>query len=206
METQLLGIERVIIDRARNLAAEAAMEHAFDSVLFIDDDMTFEPDALRRLLARDQDIIAGLFFGRVEPSQHLCFDLVHTKEGDKYEKINIARLLEAEKNKALLSVDATGTGFTLIKTAVFRKLQELEPETPLFATVNKGKEFMSEDVYFCHRAKAAGFQVTVDTAVKVGHIGQKVYTFDDFQKNAPTFQAQLAKQQAAAARKRAKGG
>lgn len=206
IDTQLLGIERVIIDRARNLSADAALKHGYDYVLFIDDDMTFEPDALQRLLRRDKDIIAGLFFGRVEPSQHLCFDLVSTPDGDKYEKIDIDRLLAAEKAGALLPVDAVGTGFTLIKTSVFQKLQELEPETPLFATVNKGKEFMSEDVYLCHRARKAGFSIFVDTTVKVGHIGQKTYGWEDFEKNAETFKAQIAKQKKAQARKAAKGG
>lgn len=204
LDAPMFGIERVIIDRARNLGAEAAMQNDCDYLLFIDDDMTFDPDALQNLLRRDKDIVAGMFFGRVEPSMHLCFDLVQTSEGPKYEKIDIDLLLDAEKKGACIPVDATGTGFTLIKVDVFRKLKELEPDTPIFATVNKGKAFMSEDVYFCQRAKEAGFQVWVDTAVKIGHIGDKIWGWDDFSKNAEGFKAQIAKQRAHDARKKAK--
>lgn len=201
LDTQLMGIERVIIDRARNVAADAAINGGFDSLLFIDDDMTFEPHALHSLLARDKDVVAGLFFGRVEPSMHLQFQIVKTPEGDKYEKIDIDRLLQAEKAGQCIEVDGTGTGFTLIKTQVLKTLKEQRPDTPLFATIDRGgKGFMSEDIYFCKSAQEVGFHIWVDTAVKVGHIGEKEYGFDTFKANAPHYKDLIARQQRIAAK------
>lgn len=201
VESSVIRTRRVIIDRARNAFAKAAVDRNADYLLFIDDDMIFEPDALTRLLARDKDIIAGLFFQRTQPVTPLVFRFQKPEPGadfGTFHKFTPSEIFTAEKTGALLECDATGTGFTLIKTDVFTALKADDPQAPWFQTVDRGEAgFMSEDVYFCTRAKECGFRVFVDTSLKVGHIGDYVYGFDDFARN----KEQLLRAEARSARR-----
>jgi hypothetical protein len=68
-----------------------------------------------------------------------------------------------------VEVDATGTGCLLIETRVFLDLQK-----PYFQfTPNPDKEIggvIGEDIWFCHKAREAGYKIFVDTSVPVGHL------------------------------------
>lgn len=195
--------ERVIIDRARNGIANEALKADADYLLFIDDDMTFEPDALNRLIERDKDIVAGMFFGRVEPSMHLTFEYRRDSitGQNQYEKYDIDKLLEHEEKGECFECYATGTGFTLINTRVLKAMAEEDPEKPFFETRERGENKCSEDVFFCDRAQKLGFKVWCDTQVKVGHIGTKVWGFDEFKPNAEKYKRMIESNRRLQARK-----
>src|SRR3990167_1672616 len=57
----------------RNYAAVQALNHKSDYLLFIDDDMTFEPDLLERLVEDDKDIVGVAYHPRNETSKKLGF-------------------------------------------------------------------------------------------------------------------------------------
>ena len=72
--------------------------------------------------------------------------------------------------------EIAGCGFGCVMTSV-DLLKEMvathgAPFSPLMG--------MSEDLSFCWRVKQAGIKMYCDPAVKVGHIGQYVYTEGDW--------------------------
>ena len=71
-------------------------------------------------------------------------------------------------NGALVDVAYTGMGFMLVKKGVFESL-----DYPWFKPIEKRigdmVDFTMEDVSFCLRARERGWNVLVDTGVRVGH-------------------------------------
>jgi GT2 family glycosyltransferase len=152
----LMAIPRVMIDTARNMFCEKLLSMPEKThLLMIDDDMTFEPDMLVRMLDRDVDIIGALAFKRRADYQPCVYQ---KKEDDNYYPILPQNFTE---------VDVVGTGAMLIKREVIEKMK-----SPLFTTYydKKGNHF-SVDFSFCIKAKKAGFKIFVDPEIEAGHIG-----------------------------------
>ena len=75
-------IVRMEVDRARNTLAKKAMEEGFDRILWIDSDMTFNPDLMERLNARlDEgwDVVTGIYFKRTFPLEPVIYKHIDTE-------------------------------------------------------------------------------------------------------------------------------
>ena len=73
---------------------------------------------------------------------------------------------QAPKPDALQPCNGLGMGFTLFNVEMFRKIPK-----PWFKTrVDAKLGDYSQDLYFFHKAAAAGFKFACDTRVKVGHL------------------------------------
>lgn len=155
-QVSLFTPRRFSIDTMRNMAAKLAVENDYDYLLFIDDDILLEATALKQLIDRDKDIIAGLTMIRGYPYRPMMFRF--SSEGslgifEEYE--------EASDESGLVQVDAVGCSFTLIKVDVIRKMSP-----PYFVT----GAMNTEDVYFCLKALQVGAEIFVDTLVPTGHL------------------------------------
>lgn len=146
----------------RNLIIQEALFRQCTHVLFIDDDMAFAPNALMKLLEHNKDIVSGLFLKRVFPHPPVIF---YSDGNGKHTR----RLLK-DNDKGLIHVDATGFGFTLVKTSVFALL-----EKPYIRLGEINPERRSEDIGFCKRARSAGFSIYCDLDCPIGHIGQATF-------------------------------
>jgi hypothetical protein len=140
------------IDIARNLAWEHARQSQAEHLLFIDDDMTFTPETFETLWETPGDVVSALYFIRRTPPTAPC---MYFRTGDR----TYAPIIGYRQN-AVVEVDAVGLGFVLIRRRVIDGL-----DRPFSRDGGKG-----EDIFFCERAKAAGFSVTVNTAAKAGHL------------------------------------
>jgi hypothetical protein len=139
----------------------------YTHLMWIDSDMIFSVDHFKALLRRDKDIISGIYkmadttrFSVVEK-----WDEEYFKQYGSFQFLNEA---DMKKKDGLFEAVYTGFGFTLIKHGVFEALQYpwFEPLSFQFGNI---KEFCSEDVAFCQKAKLKGFNIWVDPAVRVGH-------------------------------------
>jgi glycosyltransferase involved in cell wall biosynthesis len=160
MSTRVVWQVRTMIDTARNLIVTKALEDvSTEYILMIDDDMTFDPDFLMKLIAHDVDIVAGLAFKRT-PDYHPC---VYKRKPETDEYVPILPNVFQE-------VDIVGTGGILIKRKVFEALKYPYFET-WFDKKNVDKHY-SVDFDFCMKAKKAGFKIFVDPEAAMGHIGE----------------------------------
>ena len=143
----------------RNLIIEQALEHDCTHVLFIDDDMAFEPDALTRILKHaDKDVVFGLYLLRNFPHYPVIFDEKHDDGRCKF------MFLKPEM-EGVIEVINGGTGFVLIKTDVFRAL-----EKPWIRLGEIVSDEWCDDVGFFNRVKAAGFHLYCDLSIRLGHM------------------------------------
>lgn len=144
-------------DSARCRLVKLVKADNYTHTLFIDDDMSFPADAAERLLSRDKDIVAANYTCRVFPVMPLA-------------SIDGSRIFSKGKT-GLEEVHAAPTGMMLIKNTVFDKL-----EMPWFQTTFRPEhpdDWMSDDVWFCARARDAGFKVWIDHDLsnEIAHVG-----------------------------------
>ena len=131
----LLGMRRVgdtkytiscssLIYDARNNMARRAVREGFDRVLWLDSDMSFEPDLMERLSARlDEGLeyVSGLYFTRKAPVRPVLY-----KECGYYEKDGevspVAIWYDDYPRESLFKVEATGFGGVMMTTALIEKV------------------------------------------------------------------------------------
>lgn len=155
------------IPRQRNEAVKAMLASPqFKWLLFVDDDQTFPPDALTRLLGHHRPIVGAVITGKYPPYEPWFF---FNENG----ALRRATCKDAAGSR-VIEVGAVGTGFMLIRRNVLEAIGE-----PWFEGGKLGSEGVGEDIYFCLKARQAGYRAFVDTGLKVGHLTVVSVLLDD---------------------------
>ena len=167
-----------LITRARNtLTAKFLSNPDSTHLMFIDADIGWEPWHLLVMLNRDVDIIGGLYPMKSLPIKWCVNGFEGAEEGVD----------------GLQEVTKTGTGFMLIKRAVFEKMKGHPSVKPFIndiglpAELNKDMKtyfdtgvrenrYYSEDWAFCENWRDLGGKIWVDKRVLLRHVG--TYVFD----------------------------
>jgi hypothetical protein len=179
---QFIGLAGMPYDMARNQACQQALQYGFSHVFFLDSDVVPPRDAVPRLLARDADIVSGVYCRRSPPHGIP----VMLKNGDW-----VRELPDPKSQDPMLEVDVVGAGCLLIKRGVLEKFfanpDPRRPEKPVFDwRVDAQHLFppgqaLSEDFTMCMRAKTQfGYKVLVDTSVRCRHIGYAQADYHSF--------------------------
>lgn len=140
----------------RNKLAQYAVDNHFDFIFFLDGDVTFNGDALEKMLKHDKDIVALAYNHRRLPLE----SVIRPLDG------NINKPIPKE----LFEAASCGTGSMLIRTLVFRDIPK-----PWFDFSYENGERIGEDVNFCRKARKAGYKIWVDTTIPVRHIGEYLF-------------------------------
>ncbi len=159
----VIAEEGYTIAENRNYMAVQAINNGSEYILMVDDDMTFPPDLLDKLLANQKDIIGVAYHPRSE-----------TGEIIKYlDETHIVKLEQEtdQKYKETFECMATGTGIILIKCEVFKKIPR---PWFMFEYYPTGQCKLGEDWFFSREAKKAGFKIWTDPKIKCGHIGEVI--------------------------------
>ena len=154
------------ICKMRAKAASSALETEATWLLFIDADTVFPRngtailDMIETMKRREIHILSGMYVGKQPPYSPIAY--MTTPEGTTE--------IREFPDSGLMEVDSVGAGLLMIDTEVLRKVQR-----PWF----KMDEVEGEDQYFCNKARAAGYKVWLDCALRLGHVGRYIYTVDD---------------------------
>jgi hypothetical protein len=168
----LTVIGRVFPALARERLAEFAVEETDADLLFMwDDDMILPMDLFERLYAHNVDIVAALAFTRLGPYRPVIYNLTSGYDSVMNRDYYINQTVQNYPKDRLVECDAVGFGSVLIKTKVFKGM-----EKPWFMTTSGA----GEDIHFCHTARTRGFRVFVDTAAKLGHVGEPLIVTEEF--------------------------
>lgn len=157
----------LIFDQRNNLV-KTALEVKADYLLFVDADMRFPKDTLLKLMAHDKDIIGVNATTRSEPVKPTAKN-IHINDDGSVDWMPIYSNAMSGIEKA----DGIGCGVMLIKRKVIEGMEE-----PYFYFEQlPGNKLLGEDIYFCVKAKDAGFETWVDhdLSKQIKHIGQYVY-------------------------------
>jgi hypothetical protein len=154
-------------DHARNTACEAVLNNGFQWLFFLDDDVCIPPDTIHRLVAKNADIISGLYYRRAPPIVPVARVINEKKEVLWVESWN--------PPGATIEVDMVGAGCMLIHRRVLEKMSkpwfEWELSRPDPLPLARPALRGSEDFAFCLRAKLHGFKIYLDTSIQCQHIG-----------------------------------
>jgi FkbM family methyltransferase len=152
------------IDQIRNLIADWARR--YDYLFSVDSDIILPKDTLKKMLAADKDVISGLYIQRI-PNTHTLEVYMDTPNGGC---TNIPYHLI--KDTGVVKIAACGMGCALIKGNVFRNL-----EYPHFfyKSALSHNDTVSEDVYFCSKARDAGFDIWADSSIMCDHKGSSYF-------------------------------
>ena len=159
----LMASEGYTIAENRNWIAVQAINNLSEYLLMVDDDMTFEPDLLDKMVAQNKDILGVAYHPRSETG-------TITKYLDETHAVKINES-EDPKYKASFKCYATGTGIILIKCSTFLKVPR-----PWFAFewYENGACKQGEDWYFCVKAGKHNIETWCDPTLKVGHLGDVI--------------------------------
>lgn len=151
------------IDQIRNLIANWGQH--YDYLFSVDSDIILPKDSLVKMLSADKDIISGLYIQRI-PNTHTLEIYMDYNGG----VVNIP--YEMIKDLGVVEIAACGMGCALIKGEVFRKL-----DYPHFfyKSALDHKDTISEDVFFCLKARNNGFSVWADPSIICDHKGTTLY-------------------------------
>ncbi len=146
--------------KSRNILIQQALANDCTHVFLIDDDMAIPPDTLLKLLSHDKEVITGLYLMRNYPHFPVIF-------GERYPNgFNKFVFLSPEKD-GIVKITGCGLGCVLIKTDVFRKMQE-----PYVRLGEIEADGWCDDVGFFNRVSDAGFDIFCDLDARVGHMTQ----------------------------------
>jgi hypothetical protein len=157
-----------LIASQRMELARQALEEKADYLLWLDSDMRFPKETIGHLILRDKPIVAANYATRRMPIKPVAM----MDGGGK-----IDRVYTGPESQGLEPVDYVGMGVMMVKREVFEKI-----EAPWFAIPYStiGNHYIGEDVFFCRKAKEAGYEVLLDHDLSqhVKHIGTFEYSHE----------------------------
>ena len=161
--------EGTLIANQRAELSLDAMREGCSHILFIDSDMRFPQDMISRLLAHDLDIVATNCARRRMPTGPTA--QIYKENGDR------ELVWSMPESTGLQEVGSVGMGVMMIKAGVFKALSEPWYETPWR---HDKRGYIGEDVFFCRKAREAGFKIWIDHDVskEIGHIGTFEFKHD----------------------------
>ena len=195
LDLALLGSDALITRSRSVLVARFLDMTQATHLLFVDADIAFEPEQLLRLLRFDEDFVAALY-----PLKSVDWDALPGRAiaGEPLRSAGltyVGTLLEPPQRQVrdgFATAKYAGTGFQLIRRAVFERLIAAHPELR-FTTVHtiareaprsanlyalfdcqidpETGDYLSEDYAFCRRWRAIGGDIWLDLESALTHVG-----------------------------------
>jgi hypothetical protein len=141
----------------------------YDVWLTIDSDIVFTPEQVVELLedTKKYPVVSGLY--RMQDMKHMaCVKEWNTDYFKKTGSFEFMKADELEREDKYISVAYNGMGFFACRREVLEKMKYPYFSYPLIE-FDGLKDMCSEDVAFCKNLKDIGFDVTVNTTLRVGH-------------------------------------
>jgi len=183
-----------LITRLRNTLISRFL-HEADAThfMFIDADIAFDPALVHRMLKFDQDVVAGMYARKAVRWD--APEAIRRNETPETAMLQYTGLLcegEAyQRRGAFATARHCGAGFMMVKRHVVERLVEAHPETAydsdhVYVTNRASqryyalfdcmidpatKEYLSDDLAFCHRWRALGGTIWLDLEGSLTHTG-----------------------------------
>ena len=169
-------------------------DEGFEETFWIDSDIEFEPDAVDRIRSHGLPICCGIYARKGARAT-----AAHTLPG--------TTKLGMGKGSGLIEFLYAGTGFLHVRREVYTAIREKlalpmcnaqfgRPMVPFFmpmivpweppsppAPLPKGEGrqcwYLADDYSFCERARQCGYKIMADTSIRLWHIGQYAYGWED---------------------------
>ena len=158
---------------ARNMLAQEAIDTGVDRVLFLDSDMFFQPDMMERMAAdldTGIDFVTGISFKRRFPTMPCIYKEVGL-DVENNKVIGSTKVFDDYPQDNLFQVAGCGFGAVMMNVSMLRDVwnKREKPFQPI-------PDALGEDLSFCYLARTTGYKLWCDSRIKVGHVGQFIYS------------------------------
>lgn len=167
------GASSLIYD-TRNSLLQQALDEGFDRMLWFDSDMVFDPeiaDVLHADLDKGFGVVSGLYFKRKPPFTPTIFKVCDIKNRDDGKIEPIHEFYEDYPEDTIFDIAACGFGCVMMDMEVIKEAVKKFGRYPFMPIGGFG-----EDLSFCLRLRMAGIHVYCDSRIKLGHVGDSVFT------------------------------
>lgn len=156
-----------VLAENRTALAKLALREGADWLVWFDSDMRFPKDAIERLVAHAKPIVAANYPTR----RHPFIETVSFVDDQTQQ-----RVYTTKEKTGLEAVAAVGFGAICIHRSVFEAMDPPWFFTPWDEVLQKWD--CGEDIYFCRKARSAGFEVLIDHDLSkdLAHIGSMEWT------------------------------
>ncbi len=168
-------LSELYIDRARNMCVDNFLKTDCTDLLFVDADLSFEEDAMYKIIQHDKPIIAGSYRLKQIVEQHPTM-IDWDRENNNCK----------EEETGLVWVKSAPTGFMRIQRNVFEKMKDYYNMKPdrwgvlhFFETgmkVFNDGQWWGEDTSFCKKWTDMDNDVMVEPNITFTHTGNRDYT------------------------------
>lgn len=150
------------VHELRNQIVKDALDKQADYLMFLDSDLSFQPDGIYKLLQHNKDVVGGIYNMKELP---LVSTVKLADENGNLKKVDGALIPDT-----LFECYAVPTGFMLIKLDAIKDMKN-----PFEFAYDDEGELVGEDVNFCRKLHNKGLSVWCDPTIKIGHIGEYLY-------------------------------
>jgi len=164
-EVEVKYLKASLVYDARNQLTKYVLDKGcYDYVLWLDSDMTFEPDLLDRLLEdiEGRQAVSGLCFGRRPPFKPCVYSRLEVEQTGQMIMPRLETWFDYPRDQ-IFEVQACGFACVLMKVEVLEAMGIYG--VPFFPVGGLG-----EDLTFCWRARKLDIRFHCDSRIKIGHI------------------------------------
>ena len=181
-EVDIKYLKATLVYDARNQLVRYALEKGgYDYILWLDSDMTFEPDLLARLMkdmeteeGQKRQAVTGLCFGRRPPFKPCIYKALDVQQQGQMIHPKCENYFEYPRDQ-IFEVAACGFACVLMRMDVLEAMGIYG--VPFFPVGGLG-----EDLTFCWRAIKLDIKFHCDSRLKIGHI-MRIHVDEDFRDN-----------------------
>ena len=181
-EVDIKYLKATLVYDARNQLVRYALEKGgYDYILWLDSDMTFEPDLLARLMkdmgtedGQKRQAVTGLCFGRRPPFKPCIYKALDVQQQGQMIYPKCENYFEYPRDQ-IFEVAACGFACVLMRMDVLEAMGIYG--VPFFPIGGLG-----EDLTFCWRAQKLDIKFHCDSRLKIGHI-MRIHVDEDFRDN-----------------------
>lgn len=138
----------------------------FDRILFMDTDQYYPGDYLVKMVAHEEPVVAGWSVSRWPPYEIAQYNNAGNKTVDGVTFPDYQPINQEDFPGDIFECDAVGLGAAMFDRNL---IDEIDP--PWYTDLNaaNGTRLLCDDFYFFWKLNKAGYKVTVDRDIPIGH-------------------------------------
>lgn len=159
-----------LVQKSRNYLLTCAINNNCDDLIFIDDDIEWDPEWIFKMLEYPVDVVGGVYRKKIDDAEIYAVRLLEPIEGDS--------------RTGLMKVEGLATGFLRLSRRAFVSLwASSEPytngmvpnERMVFDLKIENKTLFSEDYVMSKKLSNLGFELWIDPRMCCVHTGPKPF-------------------------------
>ncbi len=191
------------IDQARNQIGSDALADGFQETLWIDSDVGFNPDDVEKMRKHGLPITCGIYpkKGKRELAVHILpgtpnfrfgvtgglHELLYGGAGFLHVRCNVYQLMIEKLSLPVCNEHANRPMWPFFQPMIRmapRKQGDAESRLGESRHIDatpprQGHWYLAEDYAFCHRARLCGIPIIADTTIRLWHVGDYSYSWED---------------------------